>query len=523
MKAFFFAPESPRPLALVRLVLGFVLLCDTVFHWRYAVELYSTFGPAMPIFLQQGEADSKSPSSSDLAAPKRILQAKALFPRLIPPPRLALGAHTLLIFAFASVMVGWRTCTSLATAFLLTLWLAPLDVPGTFGKHYVIAIHMLLLLGFSCCGWAWSIDALPARHMANRGRVDYCRLSCACPRRLIQILVCTVYAGAAITKIKTPSFVNGDLLTFSLLDDHWGGGRFAMWLTTVRHVPLLLSHATIAFEILFPVLVWVPRCRLPMLAAAILVHSCMACLLNLGPFSPIMFAALLSFLDERELARLARLVDVFFRRTKVHGETDGAVASLADRQSEAADAIDSDTNRRVPKKPASRLLHLVAVALFVTCGYLVQYFADWYGVFSRRPPEPLAEIAAADFSEMLSRQSPAYEDYFHSIELGSRFGGNQVFGSSTKFHVGQRAYVLTQMPMPHPAVTLEGLLITPTSPDGVAGREVARFTHRLDSAFSYSINGFELTPELPLGIYRIILQAEGFVIAERRFELVATP
>ena len=118
----------------------------------------------------------------------------------------------------------------------------------------------------------------------------------------MQILICSVYVGAVVTKIKTATYANGDLVTFSLLDDHWGGSRFGMWLTTLRHVPLLLSWAMLLYEILFPVLVWVPRCRLPMLLTAFAVHACLGWLLSLGPFTPIMFAALLSFVEECESA-----------------------------------------------------------------------------------------------------------------------------------------------------------------------------------------------------------------------------
>ena len=114
---------------------------------------------------------------------------------------------------------------------------------------------------------------------------------------------------------------------------------------------------------------------------------------------------------------------------------------------------------------------------------------------------------------MLAERLPPYEDYFHRIELGSRFGGNQMFGASRKFDVGQRVYVLAQLIQPHPAIELEGLLLAPD------GGEVARFTHRVDTGVGYAINGFELTPALPAGHYRILLQADGFAIAERQFVL----
>jgi hypothetical protein len=125
----------------------------------------------------------------------------------------------------------------------------------------------------------------------------------------------------------------------------------------------------------------------------------------------------------------------------------------------------------------------------------------------------LHAISADEVGEMLARPLPAFADYVHRFELGSRVGGNQVFGASDRFRIGQRVFVLTQMPVPHPAVEIEGLLIAPD------GQECARFTHHFDAGITYMVNGFELTPELSPGTYRVILQVEGFVVAERQFVL----
>jgi hypothetical protein len=500
VKSFFFAPESPRLLALVRIALGIVLLCDALFHWRYTIELYSTFGPAIPTFLRPVDEASDATLAADGSGSRASPRVEPILLAPIPSPQEAIVAHTLLVFALASVTLGWHTRTSLWMAFLLALWLAPLDVTATFGKHFVIALHVLFLLGFSRCSAVWSLDSL-----GNPHRSDFCRLSSAAPRRLIQILICCVYVGAVITKLRSPTFVNGDLLTFSLLDDHWGGGRFGMWLTTLPHVALLMSHATLLFEILFPVLVWNPRWRLPLVAMAFIVHAAMGWLLSLGIFSPVMFAALLAFLEERDLARLGRALRSLslWERVRVRaiGNPTAFTPALSQKQ------------REKPRVLREAGWHLLAVAIFAVAGYAVQSSYDWYGVFGRRTVAALSEIPADDVAEMLAQRAPAWEDYFHRVELGSRFGGNQVFGSSEKFRIGQRAYVLTQMPMPHPAVELEGLLIAPD------GRQCARFTHHFDAGFSYAINGFELTPELPAGAYRVILRVEDFVVAERRFEL----
>lgn len=495
MKSFFFAPESPRLTALIRLVLGIVLLGDAVLHWRFAVELYSTYGPAIPIFVRQvidessetdGETDSRSSSP----------RVETVWHAPIPGPHLAVVAHTALVFALGSVVLGWHTRLSLVAAIVLSLWLWPLDLPDTFAKCSVIAVHFMVLLVFSLCSAALSFDAFFDPKSAER-----CVLASTVPRRLMQFFVCSVYLGAAVTKLKIPAFANGDLLSFTLLDYQFGSGPFGMWLSTLRHVPLLFSLTTLLFEIVFPFLVWVPRCRILMLVLAFAVHTAMGLTLTLGVFSPVIFAALLSFVEEKDLMALGRIL------TRAAPGRIAQFLSLRER-------VWVRVRAKLPISAAAGAgMHLLLAALFVTGGYAVQSTSDRYGAFGRRPVKSLEEVPADKVAEMLAQRSPAYEDYFHRVELGNRFGGNQLFGSSRKFRFGQRAYVLAQLIHPRPPIELEGLLVAPD------GREAARFTHSIDPSLDYSINGFELTRELPPGIYRIILQAEGFVIAERRFEL----
>jgi hypothetical protein len=511
VKAFFFAPESPRPLALVRIAMGLVLLGDALLHWRYGIELYSAFGPAIPTFVRPVEGPADGPLSADDSRPRPAPRVEPSFPALIPTPTVAIVVHNLLIFSLASVTLGWHTRTSLAAAFFLALWLAPLDVTATFGKHFVVALHLLILLAFSRCGAAWSLDAL-----RGQNGISVCQTSSACPRRLIQILICSVYVGAVVTKIKSSTFANGDLLTFSLLDDRWGGGRFGMWLTTLRHVPLLMSWATLLFEVSFPVLVWIPRWRLPLVAVAFVVHATMGWLLSLGIFTPVIFAGLLAFLEERDLARIGCLVSsltLWDRIASAGVPPSAGGAPQTPPEGGTPTMALSQSYVSQPKTLRHSAYHLIAGVALVAAGWAVQYSYDWYGAFGRQTLPPLQEVSAGEFAEMLAGRPPAWEDYFHRVELGNRFGGNQVFGSPDRFRTGQRAYILTQMPMPHPTVELEGVLIAPD------GRRCARFVHRFDAGFSYAINGFELTPELPPGPYRVILRVEEFVVAERRFEL----
>lgn len=484
MTRFFFAPEGPRRLALVRIALGLVLCWEAASHWRYAVELYSSYGPAMPLFAARPATVGNAPQSDA----DRSAIARPRFRIPVPSPGLAVMFQSGLLFAALGVALGWQTRFSLLLSLVLFAWLGPLDLAATFAKHPVIMLHLALLLCFSRGGGAWSVDAW------SRGHAVSCRLSAAWPRRLIQILVCTIYLGAALTKLRTPSFATGELLEFSLLDDDWGGGRFGHWLVTRPHLPLVLSQATLLIELLFPCLVWTRRLRWPMLALACALHAGMGLALTLGTFSPTMFAALLAFLDERDLDRIPWLRQI--------GSDKGIAATV------------SATVRRLISFVAYATVGIMVVA----GGTVLQRQCDWYGAFGVRSPAEVArfsEIADGRVADMLAGRLPAFEDYFHRISFGTRVGHHDLFGESRQFRRGQRVYALAQLVLPHPSLLLEGLLIAPN------GEEVARFSHRIASGVTHTLDGFELTAELPVGRYRVILQVEGVEFLEREIEILA--
>lgn len=470
MKAYFFAPERPHRLGLMRIGLGLVLLYDAQAHWPRAVELYSSFGTPMPL------------------APGTAFE---------PPARAAgwtVALATWLLFALAAVVLGWWTRTSLLTALVLSAWFALLDSPATLTKYTVIGLHLLALLACADAGACWSLDAAVRRPLAaprpsTEQPVDL-RETPAWPRRLMQILLCSVYWGAAITKLRLTDFATGDLLMYSLLDDRWGGGTLGLWLSTQPKLLALASLGTIFFEILFPALVWVPRCRRWMLACAAAFHLAIAVTMTVGIFSPLMLTALLAFAEEEDLARIRQLA--------------GRLALRSDGTPEG----------RVPHALGSFSAYAVGAAAVVAIGCAVQWQADWYGAFGRREFAPLAALPAAEVEEMRLAQLPPLEDYFHRVDIGSRVANFHTFGARRVFRPGMRVHLLARLVQNHPPLTTDVLL---TAPDGTV---VARSTHRLESPFSYLLVPIELTDTLPAGTYRLILRAEGIEVARRRFQLV---
>jgi Vitamin K-dependent gamma-carboxylase len=467
LAAFFFARESPRALALVRIALGLVLLLETAARWPFAIELYSSAGLPMPLF-----------SASGIVPP-------------VPGPAAAVALHSLLLFALAAVTVGWQTRPSVLSAVVLLGWFSLLDFPVTLTKYTAIALHLLVLLACSRCGSVWSVDA----RLAGRAR-QHCPLGTAWPRRLVQLLVCSVYWGAAVTKIRLPDFATGDLVEFALLSDRWGGTPLGLWLSTQSTLVLVASFATLALELFFPVLVWVRPLRRPMLVCAVTFHALLALTMNLGAFSFVMLAALLAFVRDDDLgelypARAAR---------EPHGSATRACA-----------------------RPARLLVSLSAyVALAAAAavgGVLIQRSADWYRVFNVGRPEPLEILNRHAVDGVLAEQKPDYADLVHRFEIGSRMGYRRTFGTRTvpeEFRHGMTVHALARFVLNAETLALDWLLIAPQ------GQEAARHSHQLPAGTAYASVAFRMTPEAPPGRYRIILQMNGVAVRDRDFALAAS-
>lgn len=474
-----FATERPYVLAAVRVLGALVLLQETVLHWPDAVELYSTAGPAIPAF--------------------------ASWP--VASPLWAAGGCSLLVVALVTLCLGWHSRASAWLAWALSLWLWPLDAPGTFAKYSVLGIHLLFWLGVGSAGKVWSVDAMLRPGQAGE-------FAFSLPRRMLQALVCAVYFGAVLTKLHTPGYLNGDLLSFSLLDEHWGTGNWGAGLA--RHPQWLLmgSLSILAVEALFPVLIWFERSRRGIWLAVVLLHTILGCLLHIGIFSPLMLVLLLAFVEERDWRWVAQWQCWRMIQRTVRGW----------KWLPAGEWLGIEPEARLPNsvhfaaRPQAGMVWswgaiLVAWGGLASLGALGLWWLDRSEVFGNRPPAVLQELEPGEVELRLTQQLPPYSDYLHRVELGQRFGGNQTFGARDHFPRGSTVYLLVQTVSAHPALTISGVLLDPQ------GNEVRRATTSLDAASTYTVLAYELLPAFAPGEYRVILQAEGTDVWQRRFRV----
>jgi hypothetical protein len=453
------AEEGVETLAVIRMGVGLLMLWDVATTFRYTIELYSTAGPALPMF--------RSPSS---------------YSWWIPPPAVAVLAQGLLAFVSVAIVAGWWTRPSLLLGALLLGGLRPLDLCWTFAKPTVLWLHLLVLLACSGCGGWASVDA--ALSPGERGEAGWGSIW---PRRLMRALACCVYLGGAVTKLNSPWFAGGELLQYSLLDRGWGGTALGQWLATSPRLVHTAALGTIAFELVFPFLVWSRGARPGMLAAAALFHAGIAATMHVGSFSATMGVLLLSFVEPATWARCGP-------RSRVAGWL----------------RMGGGSGLPGPRGVWTGWGWLGAAIASLGLGWGWQWQADWYGVFGRRTLAPLTRLSARDVAAVLPGRAPAVADAIHRIALGTRRAGRDVWGSTAALQPGETLWVLVQFSPLHTDLRLTGELWTAT------GMQAADFEQTLPGGVTYSLHGFEITSGFAAGAGQVVLQLNGYDVALRR-------
>jgi hypothetical protein len=283
----FFAEEPPYGMALMRIVLPLVLLIDTCFRHPWAREFYSTDG-------------APSPLDVNFQRPGMVY---------IPEGTLAVALHAILIASLVTSSLGWFTRISLCLATILYTWFGLLDALSTLTKYTVIASHLLLLLTLSNCGALWSLDAWRKRGdrpLDAEGADGNFSQAAIWPARLVQLLVAVVYLGAAITKMHTPAFFNGDQLMYWTMTYVNNVHPLGDWLSQHPLVLSMFGYVTIVWEVAFLFVVFHPGrsqwlwYKWVAIAIGAFFHFMTMFTLGLYIFPLVMFASYLAFVESAE-------------------------------------------------------------------------------------------------------------------------------------------------------------------------------------------------------------------------------
>lgn len=467
VREFLFATEIPYGLALVRILLPLVLFIDLSKRWEFARELFSSDGATAPLWITYG-----------LRTP--IPEA---------PGAVAVALFTLLLASLIASSLGWMTRISLAIATGLYLYFTTLDAIGTITKYTVIASHVLLLLTLSRCGDVWSIDALRRGGDAPRSAVW--------PRRMMQFLFCATYFGAAMTKLHTPSYFNGDQMMWWILTHINGHHPLG---EPMAYYPALLAvgaYAAILWEILFPFLCWRGWGRLAMVGLGVGFHIMTWIMLGLDIFPCVVISAYFCFANERDIRVWDRVVHRLAIRFGV---------PLRDLVSFV---------ERLPVRRCGRVAFVAVMWGIAVAGAGAERIQDPYKERGPDGPLPLKTLSADTVQKYLAGSEPLRPaDKIFAFELGNRMFGDALVGRKRTFEKGETLIAQCFAAPPHGDMYVECNL---HSQDGQIverrGMVMVREVNRLN--FSYPLcDGAEP------GKYEFVLKVSGTEVARRSFSIV---
>ncbi len=450
----------------MRILLPLVLFVDLFKRWEFARELFSSDGATAPLWITYG---MRSP-----------------LPEL--PGAIAVALFTLLLASLVASSLGWMTRISLAISTVLYLYFTTLDAIGTITKYTVIASHVLLLLTLSRCGDVWSIDALRRGGESPRSAVW--------PRRMMQFMLCSTYFGAAMTKLHTPSYFNGDQMMWWILTHINGQHPLG---ESMAYYPALLSvgaYAAILWEITFSFLCWRGWARYVMIGLGVGFHAMTWIMLGLDIFPCVVISSYFCFANERDV----RAWDRVLHRVAIR-------FGVPLRHLEAF----------VQRLPVRRFGHIAFVALMwgvAVAGAAAERLQDPYKERGPDGPLPLQTVSAETVQQYLVGSEPLRPaDRIFAFELGNRMFGDALIGRKRTFEKGETLIAQCFASPPHGDMYVECNLHTG---DGQIverrGLIMVREVQRLNFEFPLC-NGAEP------GEYEFVLKVSGTEVARRKFSI----
>ena len=232
-----------------------------------------------------------------------------LYERLLTP-----GAMTAFKWLFAAALLAaavglFTNYSTKASALLFIFYQGLLRSFTHFNHDEMPAVYVLLVLAFTPCGDAFSLDALRGRTRAVHERGG--ALVYGYPVLLARLLLAWSYFSSALIKLRVAGlgyFATDNLpalaVTNSLDNLHDTQFRTAFRLLEYREYAPYLIALVLVWELAFPLAVFSRRARVPILLAGVLFHVGTLFVMNI--FFPYHLALYLVFVDWTPAVRWLR-------------------------------------------------------------------------------------------------------------------------------------------------------------------------------------------------------------------------
>ncbi len=311
---FWFTPEAPHTLAMIRILGGAMLLYT---HLVWTLDLMAFVGPNSWI---------TSDVSIQIQRDMGNLTAWS-FLWYIESPTVLWTVHLFALVVFAMLTCGLFTRVTSVLAFVLTLSYCHRLNGALFGLDQVNAMLSMYLM-LAPCGAVYSIDRwLKLRRSPAAKHDDLRALATNVAIRLIQLHLCVIYLFGGIGKMRGELWWDGNATWFAVANLEYQ----SLDMTWMVHYPwliALLTHVTVFWETFYCALVW-PRATRPIaLLLAVFVHGGICLFLGMITFGSAMLIVNLSFVSPRIVQGVVTWGAGFF---KMSGEGRAVAAPASGR------------------------------------------------------------------------------------------------------------------------------------------------------------------------------------------------
>lgn len=327
-KEFWFKPEDPFTLGIMRILTGW-MLAYTLLVWGLDLDAFFSSNGLQP-----------------LSTIREFHGQDYVFSFLFYVPDNWLHAVHWTAFAIAVLFCcGVFTRLTSILGFLITISYSHRVPVANFGLDQILGL-LCLYLAIGPSGAALSVDQwFRKRRVLQAGRLPQPTVkleSCRMVLRLIQIHLCIIYFWAGFAKLKGESWWTGEALWQVMANQEYQTLDLT-WMAWVPWLPYLIAHVTVAWEVFFCVLIWNRHIRPVMLAIGTGMHFGIGAFLGMWTFGLIMTYAYFSFSSpEAWRMRLHWLLPrVFMKPSLLVAAQDSESADRGDTEMELSTALES--------------------------------------------------------------------------------------------------------------------------------------------------------------------------------------
>ena len=284
---FWFAPQQPHALAMIRILGGAMLLYT---HVVWGVNLEEFFGAKSWL---NGETVALMNQGWDgqNGVPLPSYAWSYLF-WVESSPALLWTLHLAALVVFFLLTIGLFTRVTSILALVITLAYCNRSTGAWFGLDQINAfIAMYLAVGD--CGAVYSVDRWLALRRGANVAVEP-SVSVNLGVRLLQVHMCVIYLFGGIGKMRGETWWDGSATWLSVASLEYQSLDMT-WLVQYRWLLALMTHVTVFWETFYCFLIWPKLTRPICLLLAVFVHGGIALFLGMKTFGLMMLIGNLAF------------------------------------------------------------------------------------------------------------------------------------------------------------------------------------------------------------------------------------